>query len=148
MNPYYTMYWFVKLDDIRGFLTFGWDFIGGISFLLIVLGIFGCAIALEKQFPDNFKVPLIKILKKGALAWFLFIAFVIFPCNIVSTFLPSTKQMAYIYVGGSAFNSETTQIMKRLPKKFALLLEQKANEWADEQLKPKEVVENETEESN
>lgn len=141
MSNYTALYLFVKLDDIRDILIncYGWT-------LLVLLGsvVFAGVVAIaaseEKETikKDELWLTFSKRVKGGIIA--LLIVFTSQAgFNLMGTALPSTGQMAAIYLGGKVSNSDTANTLSRLPAKYATLLENKADEWLTAQLpKPKE----------
>lgn len=87
------MYWLLKLDDIRVFCTFS------IGFAIIVL-IYSLLAYIQMEE---------KSAKKMAATFFMLGLFGLGLCGGALTFLPSTKQMATIYVVPAIANNEKIQ---------------------------------------
>lgn len=129
------VYWLAKLDDIRRFFHGG--MLDGLSFttcsvgLLIALITTAALIIEGETLSDSTKAT---VTKCRNIAWKVMIASfaVQFACGIISTFLPSTKQMAAIVVIPRIANSETVSELGDLGKNLIVL----AKEWVEE-IRPK-----------
>ncbi len=143
MNSYTALYWFVKLDDIRSMFDnyYGttWVIFGILGFSVGMLAITASETK-EKEEKEKAWETFKNGAKKSIIVVFTAIL-IQMTMNAVATFLPSTGQMATIYLGGKAADSSTTEILSKLPEKYAKLLENKADEWLSQQLDEKvEVV--------
>lgn len=87
------MYWLLKLDDIRAFCAF-----------LVGFAILAIIVSLTAYRNDEDEK-----MKKTATAGFLLGFFGLALCGGAITFLPSTKQMATIYVVPAIANNEKIQ---------------------------------------
>jgi hypothetical protein len=131
MNTYIALYLFVKLDDIRVYLSndYGLTLLFIVLSLLIVLG-YLAAIDASNEEVLEFTGKHIKKFIVG----FLLVFSTQFTFNVIATVLPSTGQMAAIYLGGRTVESNTASILAELPEKYATLLSNKADEWVASQL--------------
>jgi hypothetical protein len=128
---YWVIYLFVKLDDIKNYLTpEGGLVMLGIGHLVIFIiaraltnGIEDPGEAFIEAF-DSAKWP-----KRLCIAAFVYQ----FVFGALLAAVPSTGQMAAIYLGGKASQSETADTLSRLPSKYASILEAKADEWLSQQ---------------
>lgn len=129
------IYWLAKLDDIRHLLHGG--MLDGMSFVAcavsVAVALFVTAfLAIEgTAMDDSMKTT---ITKCRGVAWKVVItSFVVqLACGIISTFTPSTKQMAAIFVIPRIANSEAVSELGDLGKDLVGL----AKEWVEE-IRPK-----------
>jgi len=148
---YLTLYLFFKLSaiaDIIGTLGFG-TMLFGVVLSIIKFFIHDCneykpkAIkelkekfgfdnysantdAYEHAVVTNFK-KLIHMLVK----WIV----IGYSCIVLSSLIPTPGEMAAIYLGVQAKNSETLNILSKLPKKYAILIEKEADAYISKELK-------------
>lgn len=137
---YWIIYLFVKLDDIRSALEPN----GGLVFssIMLVLLIFGLKIITSEHDDEEACRDALRSRSfKLSVYAFVFSLVFTFIINIAIAFTPSTGQMAAIYLGGKATQSETAEILSRLPEKYAKIIESKADQWLAEQ-DIGEIVEN------
>ncbi|UCE99881.1 MAG: hypothetical protein JSV82_02115 [Planctomycetota bacterium] len=136
MNEYLAIYFFIKLDDIKGCLQQD----GGLVFLslTIMVVILLTLLARADSNRNSFDVACEEVWKRRCARWSVYTFFLTivfsYVINTFLAFVPSTNQMAAIYLGGQAAQSETVEILSRLPKKYATILESKADAWVDEQV--------------
>ena len=57
-----------------------------------------------------------------------------YSCIVLSSLIPTPGEMAAIYLGVQAKNSETLNILAKLPKKYAILLEKEADAYISKEL--------------
>ena len=115
------MYWLLKLDDIRAACCFF------IAFMIFVI------IASSTGYRDNEEEGV----KKRATASFVFglLGIALFGC--ILTFLPSTKQMAAIYVVPAIVNNEKIQQIGGKTLDISNQLLDLTKEYLEEQAKDK-----------
>lgn len=133
MNTYALLYLFVKLDDIRGYLNNNY----GLAVTFLIVGIMSLSIIafIINEEGKSEKIPLfLKYYGKRFAVVFVLLVGIQIGFNLACTLLPSTGQMAAIYLGGKAAESNTADILAKLPGKYAMLLDSKADEWLSEQL--------------
>lgn len=135
MDTFWALYFFVKLDDIK-------DLLSGYGFTVILCAVVICLLPASPyiyDFWDEKKDLFIKYAKRWGVCVLLIFVLESF-LTVAATALPSTGQMAAIYLGSKAVESETADVLARLPAKYATLLESKADEWLSAQLpKPPEA---------
>jgi len=137
------LYLFVKLNEIRNLFD-GYG-ISAISILIIFVII--CAYyplknaqiikeKLEENSSNEYEIDGSDIWQEGfkeAFPKYFKIWIVIFcfeMClNMLGTFIPSTQQAAVIYFGVQAKNSETVNILSKLPSKYARIVEMQVNKY-------------------
>ena len=134
MSNYTALYLFVKLDDIR--VWFGNDY--GFSAIFFLVGVAFAAFYFLWSIDSGISCgDFINSLKRWAKKWAIIVTLAIgvqFTFNAIATILPSTGQMAAIYIGTNAMESDTAEILAKLPAKYATLLDTKADEWLTAQL--------------
>lgn len=124
----WTLYFFVKLDEIKILLS---D-ISGALFPLGFLCLFALILLYWFFYIEEEKEPEKQV--KNAIFIPLFMILFAFFTVILNAFVPSTGQMAAIYFGDAALKSETAEIMKRMPPKLANILENELDEYLSQQL--------------
>ena len=138
MNTTLALYLFVKSDDFKSILTNDYSLVP----LTFVVTAIVCVASLLMNCTDG----ACNIINEKASEWvdsyikqsakyLLLSAFLCFFLNVMAIILPSTGQMAAIYIGATALESDTMDVLSRLPKKYATLLDTKADEWLSEQVK-------------
>jgi len=145
MTTYLLLYLFVMLDSIKLFFYNKY----GISFSVIIISfIYLGARAAFVPDSDGDKYPfsgffsgdneiknkLIKLsskIQKGI----IYIVIFQFICNMLYTFIPSTKQAAFIIVGGKGLQSDTMKAISSIDSEFAKYIEMKAKEYTTGKIK-------------
>ena len=107
-----TVYWITRVDDIQGTFLL----LGGISLVVVVVGITMGAIASDLDYDEKFNWSLFK--------WF----FVPIVCGAFAALIPSSRDLAAMYVIPKIANNQKVQ---EIPSKILDL----ANDWL-EHLKP------------
>ena len=108
------IYWITRLDSIIGFFMF-WSVIGGITgCVLLIIGI------------TEEEETTIKYAKKTLLS-------IIFPILIL-IFIPSSKEMAAIYLIPKIANSNSAKNIVGATDNATILLQRKMSEWLEEQI--------------
>lgn len=142
----WSLYFFVKLDDIRAMLEvdlLGWILVCGMSIVIAsaiyFINLGNCKEDKKEDFRANYGKYY-----KGVIAYCITLIIIFSLSNIASSLLPSTGQMAAIYFGDAALKSETAEIVQRMPPKLANILNDKLDEWIQEStktIKPIEMIE-------
>jgi len=113
----WQMYWFVKLDDLRGLFI-------GINALCGVLLLVACGLLLAGYCEDECGEPWYKRAEKAA---FVAVVCVLIVSPIVAL-LPSTKQMAAIYLVPKIVNNDD---IRELAGDGMELMKSKMAEWIE-----------------
>lgn len=138
----WSLYFFVKLDDIRQMLEVNMDGVLLSCFILIAVASLAYFLPLSNCEGDETKEFVAKYGKyyRNAIIFCAALIMAFSTSNIASALLPSTGQMAAIYFGDAALKSETAEIVQRMPPKLANILNSKLNEWIQENTKPIEMI--------
>jgi predicted Na+-dependent transporter len=132
----WQLYWMLRLDDIRATLTFAANAFLIFSLIALAVSLLAAFLYGAEESPEKKRA--------GWRAWRLFLYTLLIPFIVMSLFLtcakmfvPTTRQMAAIYVVPSMINFATeNKKLKTLPNKVIDL----AGEWIDE-LSPKKNAE-------
>ncbi len=140
MSTVTLLYLWVKLDDIIGVMVnyYGWSTIIAVIILFWVAGRSSMTADSEgnrypfsgffnKEKSEEREELLIATRKKGRLL--IIVIMIQFFLNITATLLPSSKQLAVIYLVSSGVNSETFQALRSLDSDFAEYLKSQTKEW-------------------
>lgn len=136
MSTEWLLYWFVKVDEIRGFL----HFTGETSILFIFALAAGIVIPIliyndNKLGCGTHNEEIWEIAKKRIktfMSWWTGILIIVILSTFISMMIPSTKQIAAIYLGSQAVKSEALQEASKLPKKYAEILNKQADQYLEE----------------
>ncbi len=125
MSTTTSLYLLLKLDDLRHLI----DTIGAIALVLlipiVIVGFF--ATILDE---DLSKPPWSNFFKKYLITCLLLLTTTI-TSLVIGTILPSTKQMAAIYIGSMVVESESASILSKLPAKYATILSSHADAYIE-----------------
>lgn len=122
----WDIYWWVKLDDIA---STGWLFVILLLVAILIHAIAGSILCfLDKKIPKQVYY----------LIWSGLLVFTITFSGLV-TFIPSTKQMAVIYLTPKIINSEATQELTTIPKDAAVMMRKLMDDWMAEYM-PEKVM--------
>ena len=146
MNDLALLYLWVKLDDIKAFLS---NDLGITMFLAVVALIFLSMYTGVRKDKDGNNYPFSGLFsddkdvvedckKKTSLSIKIVIASLILQIlfNFITAALPSTKQLAVIYTLHVGVNSETFKSLRSLDADMAAALRAKAKEWLDTSISP------------
>lgn len=138
----WSLYFFVKLDDIRQMLETDMFVSINICFVLIAAASIAYFLPLSVCVESKKEEFMAKYEKyyRNAIIFSAVLIMAFSASNIASTLLPSTGQMAAIYFGDAALKSETAEIVQRMPPKLANILNNKLDEWIQENTKPIEMI--------
>lgn len=138
----WSLYFFVKLDDIRQMLETDMGGLIIICFVLIAAATLVYLLPLSDCKSNEREEYIAKYGKyyRNTIVFCAVLIMAFSTSNIASALLPSTGQMAAIYFGDAALKSETAEIVQRMPPKLANILNSKLNEWIQENTKPIEMI--------
>jgi glucan phosphoethanolaminetransferase (alkaline phosphatase superfamily) len=128
-NTAMLMYLFVKLDDFIELLDMD-EF-----WLVLTVGgmLMGAGLAIaDNEASEDTKNKVFKWIKSAAFYYLIIGGTAYIWANTVKTILPSTKQIAVIYLGTAVAESDALGEMAKLPKKYANILNKKADEYLNE----------------
>lgn len=118
----WMLYWFTRLDSIGNFFNFLSFIMGIVTVVIAVMWLLSMeACLLDSDFWENFRKNRIKLL----LISFIISCFIYIPC----IFIPTTKEMAFIYLTPKVINNKEIQ---KLPINAVKLLNTKMEQYIND----------------